>query len=427
MLSGDAVSLRSGSGIPSFVSASAGEAVRVAFTPFALSGVDSACYYLPDPSPKDAAGRIAPALLTITPSGGQRKAYGEVDKPLAFTVSGWQGEDASDSAKIIRGALSRAAGSGVGKYEITQGSLSAGSSYTLHVTPGVMFEIIFASSDVLMVTSINDDAGNDLGGRWEREEVDSETVLLRYRIPCDKNAVSQLNITYTTSQGDAQNLKFDVSAPGRQVATVEIPGEGKRYQLEVVKNFELFDIINEHMGSLRVVNNNPALNKSGMVFEKCVWEVKKDGKWAIVETKSLYYAAGQSISDKFSSADSMRLTLQTTSGDIQETCPDDGSGAGSGSNDGASSSNNSSKSAALSVYPNPVAAGGTIKLKQAELADGEDEPYADFYLFDAQGRLTLAGSFSALRGGLTMPVAPGIYHLVLEGKAGRKVLKVAVE
>ncbi|MDR1417415.1 MAG: T9SS type A sorting domain-containing protein, partial [Prevotellaceae bacterium] len=81
---------------------------------------------------------------------------------------------------------------------------------------------------------------------------------------------------------------------------------------------------------------------------------------------------------------------------------------------------------ALSVYPNPVAAGGIVKLKQAELADGEDAPYTACYLFDAQGRLTLTGSFSALRGGLTMPETPGIYHLVLEGKAGRTVVKVAV-
>jgi hypothetical protein len=85
---------------------------------------------------------IGAATLTITPNAGQSKVYGTTTDPtLAFTVSGWQNGDKKDSATIITGALSRVAGEGAGMYEIEQGNLSAGSSYTVNVTPNVKFTI----------------------------------------------------------------------------------------------------------------------------------------------------------------------------------------------------------------------------------------------------------------------------------------------
>jgi hypothetical protein len=145
----------------------------------------------------------------------------------------------------------------------------------------------------------------------------------------------------------------------------------------------------------------------------------------VVEQSLLYYAAGPSIrNDKFTDHDSMYIDLTTTTGDRLTSCP-----AVGGSNAvyvDSAGADVSKKSAEVSVYPNPVAAGGTIRLKQLELLDGEEELYTTLYLFDAQGRLVLTDNASTLRDGLTMPETPGIYHLILEGKAGRKVVKVAV-
>jgi hypothetical protein len=73
-----------------------------------------------------------------------------------------------------------------------------------------------------------------------------------------------------------------------------------------------------------------------------------------------------------------------------------------------------------------ISQASTHTIKEVEFFDNDDEFYAKFYLLDAQGRPVFTGSASALRAGLTMPETPGIYHLVLEGKAGRKVVKVAV-
>jgi hypothetical protein len=85
------------------------------------------------------------------------------------------------------------------------------------------------------------------------------------------------------------------------------------------------------------------------------------------------------------------------------------------------------------VYPNPVASGGTVHLRENVLTGDElqelgelEERYATFRLFDVQGRLVREGRASELRQGLTMPTTPGIYHLLLDGKAGRLQLKVAV-
>jgi hypothetical protein len=128
----------------------------------------------------------------------------------------------------------------------------------------------------------------------------------------------------------------------------------------------------------------------------------------------------------------MRIPLYTDSGERFETCPD----ATHAEYDGSGSAQGKRSIDDVAVYPNPVAPGGVIKLRQGTFADdnnddddgggGEEEPYAALYLFDVQGRLVLTGSTSALRAGLAMPETPGVYHLILKGKAGRKVVKVAV-
>jgi hypothetical protein len=92
----------------------------------------------------------------------------------------------------------------------------------------------------------------------------------------------------------------------------------------------------------------------------------------------------------------MYIDLLTTTGERLMTCPAVG-GSDAAYVEDSAGADVGKKSAEVSVYPNPVAAGGAIRLKQLELLDGnEDELYTALYLFDAQG------------------------------KAGRKVVKVAV-
>ena len=72
-------------------------------------------------------GIITPAVLTVT-ADSQTKTYGDADPELTYEVSGLLDGDTHT------GELSREAGEDVGDYAITQGTLSAGSNYTIQFT-----------------------------------------------------------------------------------------------------------------------------------------------------------------------------------------------------------------------------------------------------------------------------------------------------
>ena len=73
--------------------------------------------------------------ITVTPNNGQSKVYGAVDPAFTFTSTPLEGGD------TFSGALDRAAGSNVGTYAFSLGTLSAGSNYTLSLDPGHTFAI----------------------------------------------------------------------------------------------------------------------------------------------------------------------------------------------------------------------------------------------------------------------------------------------
>jgi hypothetical protein len=92
---------------------------------------------------------ITKATLTVTPTVGQTKVYGEDDPlPFTFAVSDWQYLDQDDSASIITGTLIREEGDSVRAYTITQGRLSAGGNYNVNFTEGVTFAITPATLTV---------------------------------------------------------------------------------------------------------------------------------------------------------------------------------------------------------------------------------------------------------------------------------------
>ena len=77
------------------------------------------------------------AILTVTPTGGQTKVYGEIDPTFAYTVSGLVYDD---NESVITGELARASGEDARGYEISIGTLSA-TNYDITVISGVMFII----------------------------------------------------------------------------------------------------------------------------------------------------------------------------------------------------------------------------------------------------------------------------------------------
>ena len=92
--------------------------------------------------------KISKKTLTIT-ANAQEKVAGEKDPDLTYTSDGLVEGDA------ITGALARAEGEGVGEYDITQGTLTAGDNYTIAFTGAKLtikdikksFKVVVAKSE----------------------------------------------------------------------------------------------------------------------------------------------------------------------------------------------------------------------------------------------------------------------------------------
>ncbi|MBN3518964.1 gliding motility-associated C-terminal domain-containing protein [Algoriphagus lutimaris] len=87
---------------------------------------------------------ITLATLDITAEAGQTKVYGNSDPIFTYQVSGLQN---GDTEAVLSGVLARAVGEDVGTYAINQGTLDAGSNYTINFT-GADFEITPATLDI---------------------------------------------------------------------------------------------------------------------------------------------------------------------------------------------------------------------------------------------------------------------------------------
>ncbi len=82
--------------------------------------------------------------LSIAAKAGLSKVYGKTDPVFNYTPLGFVN---GDTSAIITGLLSRDAGEDVGKYNITLGSISAGTDYIIDFT-GAEFEIIKADQTI---------------------------------------------------------------------------------------------------------------------------------------------------------------------------------------------------------------------------------------------------------------------------------------
>ena len=70
---------------------------------------------------------ITPATLGVT-ANPQSKVYGQGDPGLTYAATGFEN---GDTSSILSGCLGRAGGENVGSYAIGEGTLSAGSNYTI--------------------------------------------------------------------------------------------------------------------------------------------------------------------------------------------------------------------------------------------------------------------------------------------------------
>lgn len=118
--------------------------------------------------------------VVVTPDAGQAKTYGDADPALTYTL------DAELAAgNEMTGALSRVSGETVGDYAIEAGTLSAGSNYSLTVTPDVTFKV--NQKDITPVAAAED-------REYKAGDTDATvTVTLPEVLAADQKEVTAIN------------------------------------------------------------------------------------------------------------------------------------------------------------------------------------------------------------------------------------------
>jgi uncharacterized repeat protein (TIGR02543 family) len=258
--------------------------------------------------------------------------------------------------------------------------------------------------------------------KWIAFDIEEARVVINGNVLSPKDDV----ITCTVPCGDTATLRISLDAipgntalipvnrpypPDTAITLTSLDGKKKEYTLRVEKPLVFSDIVVVQLGGkLLMAIANPAYN-GGFDIKAAQWWKRGDVK---VGSK-LYY-----VSSEETASDSLYVRLQDATGAWFSTCPYVPAVA--------SARGGTTREA---VYPNPVAAGGMVYLVGDELRElsglsGLEDSYATFLLFDVQGRPLREGKTSELHQGLTMPATPGIYHILLNGKAGKLQLKVAV-
>lgn len=249
------------------------------------------------------------------------------------------------------------------------------------------------------------------------QQVAGNTVS--YTVPCGD---SSPEIAALLPSGDTL-LRRDAAKPFRLDTVITATALGSLLAepctLLLEKPFKFADIVHVQLGGkLLTVIKNPA-NNGGYNIQEVTWYEQVEGAGRHIGANKFYYTSpsGEAISD------SIFVNLKLAENRWITSCPYVPSSF-VGHNAGLQAV----------VYPDPVPMGGVVHLKQSALIGEEvdtleelEERYATFHLFDVQGKLVHEGKTADLEQGLTMPDVPGVYYLALEGKAGRMMVKIAVE
>jgi hypothetical protein len=196
------------------------------------------------------------------------------------------------------------------------------------------------------------------------------------------------------------------------IITLGAPGgSNPSYRIKLVKAFEFGGIMYAQLGGrLLMVVKNPA-NNGGFNFQEARWWRKSGSIRFPVGSNKFYYAnpAGEVITD------TIYVELREAhSSEWRSTCPYIPSSV-------------PASQPRMVIYPNPVAGGAVIHLKEDIMDENNvEERYTTFSLINVQGSEIHSGKVSELKQGFTMPDVQGLYFFVFEGKAGKKIIRVSV-
>jgi hypothetical protein len=216
---------------------------------------------------------VNPASLLVT-ANAATKPYGAADPAFTYTVSGFvNGDDTS----VFSGSLSRAPGENVGTYPLTQGTLSAGSNYTISFT-GNYLTITIASQQIAWGQSL-------LVGCNE-----VTTVQLTAK------ASSGLPVTYSvadTSIATVSGSVLTLLKPGSTVVTATQAGDSDFYPAAAVLDTVYYasaSLIAQHWNDVIFFDNS-----SGDYVQ---WQWFKNGVPVVGDT-SPYYSETPSLNGQY--------------------------------------------------------------------------------------------------------------------------------
>ncbi|MDR3366713.1 MAG: YDG domain-containing protein [Prevotellaceae bacterium] len=254
------------------------------------------------------------------------------------------------------------------------------------------------------------------------EELEVEGDVIHYSVPCGAEEENLQLVFNKKSDNIISNLGDTLLIPVNRPSYTTTPltftladGRVKEYSLQVEKPFDFSSIVHVQLGGrMLLVIKNPE-NNGGYDFQGVAWQRKVGEDWLTEQTGKFYYVSpdGNPITDV------MRVQLQEVTGDWISTCP----------YDTVREDTPAEGMEEASVYPNPIASGEKLQLKldESRLTRADLEKiYTAIYLIDVQGRVVFFGTLSDLYNGLTMSYAPGVYHLIFEGKSARKAFKISV-
>ena len=232
--------------------------------------------------------------------------------------------------------------------------------------------------------------------------------VIRYPIQC---RVEEVWVFAPSFLSDTLRISVATFARDTVILLSELGRQKSSFKLKLEKPFEFGSIVCAQLGGkLLTVIKNPA-NNGRFDFQEVRWW-RKDGNIRIpAGDRKFYYVSpsGGIITDTV-----FAEVREAGSKDWRLTCPYIPSVP--------------TVELQPTVYPNPALGGVAVRLKANSFAGAAvEEQYATFYLIDVQGNIVYTGKTADLvERGITFPVPAGVYYLVLEGKAGKKRLKIVI-
>jgi hypothetical protein len=317
---------------------------------------------------------INPASLNVV-ADSATKVYGTPDPTLQYTVSGLvNGDDTS----IFTGSLSRDTGTNVGSYPITQGTLSAGSSY-----------VIYFTGNVLTITKAPQQI------TWTQRLLFGCDTTTQFQLTATAN--SGLPVIYTTSNPAVATIAGDVLTllqPGSVMITASQAGDSNYFAAADVTDTAIDQspsLVRQHWGDVLFFDN------SSDQYDQ--WQWYKNGT-AIPGATGQYYSETPALNGQY-----YVIATENTGQQIQ-TCPLSITG-GSGTVAGG-----------IQVFPNPVGMGASATVVSNYSAAALQG--ALMQIVDMSGKVWQQITNIQPSMKVTMPTAAGIYTISLQLSNGQK-------